>query len=121
MRSRPRVSLSLVIVGSGASASGIATCLTRRCLGRKPTVLDSGADNDFNKGKLRGYGPRPGDELAFAVAVGESGISEARADRQHAPAFHVLHEGDLGEALHDAVVMHDDGRVVLADSWDGFD
>jgi hypothetical protein len=59
--------------------------------------------------------------LAFAVAVSESGVAEARADRQHTPAFHVLHERDLGEALHDSVVVHDDGRVVVADPRDGFD
>ena len=59
--------------------------------------------------------------FTFAIAVGEAGVTEARADRQHAPAVNVLHEGDFGQSLHHAVVVHEDGRVLLADLRDGFD
>ena len=53
--------------------------------------------------------------------VGESSISQTGADRQHAPAFHVLHDGHLGQPLHHAVIVHDDGRVVPSDLRNGFD
>ena len=59
--------------------------------------------------------------FALAVTVGEAGVAQSGADRQYAPTLHVLHEGDLGESLHDAVVVHNDDRVVLADLGDRFD
>ena len=59
--------------------------------------------------------------FAFIVAVAEAGVAQARADRQHAPAFNILHEGNLGQPLHHAVVVHYDGRIVLPDLRDGLD
>jgi hypothetical protein len=57
----------------------------------------------------------------FAVAVGEACVAQARAYRQHAPTFHILHEGDRRKPLHHAVVVHDDRGIVLSDLRDGFD
>ena len=51
----------------------------------------------------------------------EASVAEARADRQYAPAFHVLHERDFGQSLHHAVVVHDDSRVVFPDLGNSFD
>src|SRR3954451_22838287 len=62
-----------------------------------------------------------GSALALAVAIAEAGVSEAGADREHAPTFHVLHEGNLGKALHHSVTVHDDGCVVLSDLRYRFD
>ena len=59
--------------------------------------------------------------FTLAVTIGEAGVAETRADRQDAPTFHVLHKGDFGQPLHDAVVVHDNGRVMPADLGDGFD
>src|SRR5437016_2484322 len=55
------------------------------------------------------------------VAVGEAGVAQSGADGQHTPTLHVLHERDLGESLHDAIIVHDHDRVVLADLGDRSD
>ena len=44
---------------------------------------------------------------SILVAIGETCIAEARADRQHAPMRHVLHVGDFAETLHHRVIVHD--------------
>src|SRR6185437_9862203 len=59
--------------------------------------------------------------LAFAVAVGEAGVAQSRPDGEYAPTLDPLQKGDLGQSLHDAVVVHHDGGVVIADPWDGVD
>jgi hypothetical protein len=56
-----------------------------------------------------------------AVAVGKAGVAQSGADSQYAPALHVLHERDLRESLHDAIIVHDDHRIVVADLGDCFD
>src|SRR5438552_16182678 len=63
----------------------------------------------------------PTSAFVLAIAVGEAGVAQTRADGQHAPTLHVLHERDLGESLHDAIIVHDDDRVVVADLGDRFD
>src|SRR5579872_863747 len=52
--------------------------------------------------------------------IGEAGVAKSSPDRQHAPAFDVLHERDLGQSLHYAVVMHHESRVVSADPRNSF-
>src|SRR5262245_10792175 len=52
------------------------------------------------------------------LAVGEAGIAEAGADRDHAPVLGVLHERPLAQSLHDRVVVHEDRGLVLADGGD---
>src|SRR5581483_2023999 len=44
----------------------------------------------------------------LASAVREARIAEPGTDGEHAPALDVLHEGHFGEALHHAVIMHED-------------
>jgi hypothetical protein len=60
-------------------------------------------------------------DLSFAVAVGEACITWSGPDRQNSPSFHVLHEGRLRQALHNAVIVHDDRGIVLSDLRNGLD
>ena len=56
--------------------------------------------------------------LARAVParpVGEPCVAQSRSDRQHAPAFDILHERDLAQALHHGIVVHQDRHVVIAE------
>src|SRR5882757_9833089 len=59
--------------------------------------------------------------VLVVLAIGEARVAQPRADRQHAPAIHILHERNFGETLHYAVIMHQDRGVVFADLWNAFD
>src|SRR5205807_7758749 len=59
--------------------------------------------------------------LRLLGAVGEAGVAEAGADRQHAPVLHVLHARGLAQALQHGVVVHHDRRLVAVDLRDRFD
>ena len=52
---------------------------------------------------------------SFVAAIEETGVAEAGADREYAPAFDVLHERHLAQPLNDGVVVHDDVGVFLVD------
>src|SRR5262247_3755876 len=51
-------------------------------------------------------------------AVGEAGIAEPGADRQHAPVPYLLHEGQGAQALHHGVIVHQHHRIVVGDGRD---
>src|SRR5215203_4757318 len=53
------------------------------------------------------------------ITVSEARIAEPSADRQHAPALHVLHEGRLAQALHHGVIVHDHHGLVIVYFGDG--
>src|SRR5262249_2872034 len=59
--------------------------------------------------------------LLASIAIGEAGVAEAGPDREHAPVLDVLHEGDFAQSLHDRVIVHEHGGVVLADRRDLLD
>lgn len=55
------------------------------------------------------------------IAHGETRVAETGADGEDSPALVVLHKRNFAQALHHAVIVHQNRRVVIADSGDRLD